>query len=881
MNKQLLKMKYLALSLALLFNLNLNAQTELISDRFLFEADLNYNSAIPSPAEFLGYELGEALTLYAHVEQYIKTVAELSERVDIISYGTTYEGRKLYRLAISSKENISRLEEIRLKNLQIMDPVNYPEVKTGDAPVFMSFSYNIHGNETSSTEAAMQVIYRLASANDAKTLEMLQNAVTIIYPCINADGRDRYVYWYKGSKRAVLGMEPKDLEHYAPFPNGRTNHYWFDLNRDWIWGVHPESRGHSSEYVKWMPHLHTDYHEMGYNSNYFTMPGTTPRNNLLPDDYEALSDTIGQANIEAFNEYKVNYFTREAFDFFYPGYGSSYPSVMGAIGMLVEQGGISGGRAVETEDGYVLTLRQRIYDHYRTSIATLAKAVDQKELFINYSRKANTPSTSKSKTKAYIVKNNGSQYLNDFLQIMKRHDVKVKYFKEDVTHQARDFRDGKTRNVQFHEGDYLVSAKQSKHLFIHSIMARNLSIEDSVMYDMSSWALPLAYNLEAYETEAEINTEVVDLGAWSAYPPEDGLKINDSAYAVTIDWRQRNAPKVLSHLLQKNYRVRVATESFTKDGVEYVPGTIVILVGRNLDKKAKLGEDLEALKKKSYFKYEVHNTGRMDSGLDLASNKVEPIKKPKIAMLVGPPFNTYTSGQIYFLFDQETEYPIERIRTEVLMQTAFPKFGQRYGLADLFDYDVMILPGGGSGLGQILDEKNQLIWKQWMESGGVVVATESAAEFFTKKKSKISNTKLIEAERDTSVEGATLAYDQRETYNGHKNVPGSAVNSSVDTSHPLAFGLDKNLYTLKFGNKSLKPESGFHSVVRYAEDKEALLVAGYMNKENKDLLAGNTSAGFMPVGRGGIVYLLDNSHYRMFWRGPSRMMQNAAFFLHR
>lgn len=870
-------MKYhLLVILSIVFSFSINSQTELLSERFAFESNLDYNTKIPSPEQFLGYELGEELTLYAHVEAYIREVASLSDRIDIVSYGETYEGRKLYRLAISSAENVRNLEAIRTRNLRIMDPVNNPDIDLSGAPVFMSFSYNIHGNETSSTEAAMQVIYRLAAANDEATLNMLENAITIIYPCINADGRDRYVYWYKGSKRAVLGQEARDLEHYAPFPNGRTNHYWFDLNRDWIWGVHPESRGHTGEYIMWMPHLHTDYHEMGYNSNYFTMPGTTPRNKLLPDDYERLSDTIGQANVDAFNEYKVNYFTREAFDFFYPGYGSSYPSVMGAIGMLVEQGGISGGRAIETNDGYVLTLRQRVYDHYRTSIATLAKAAEQKEMFIEYSRKANTPSLGKNKTKAYIIKNNGSQYLSDFLRIMDQHDVKVNTIKSKTSKSVRSYKSGKTESITFDEGDYVVSTNQSKHLFIHSIMARNLSIEDSVMYDMSSWALPLAYNLEAYESPTAIN----DLSELTFQTSEQS-ELDMQAYAVTLDWEQRNAPKALSKLLLKDYRLRLATEQFKKDGKTYAPGTIVLLVGRNLERADNLNSDITSIAESTGVQFDIHNTGRMDDGLDLASNKVRPIHKNKIGMLVGPPFNTYTSGQIYFLFDQESAYPIERIRTEVLEQTDFPKFSQRYGNANLFDYDVMILPGGGSGLKQLLSEKQQKLWRDWIGAGGILIATESAAEFFTKDNSIFSGVELKQAKVDTSYEASTLAYDKRESYRGHKNVPGSAVNSMVDISNPLAFGLEQDLYTLKFGSKSLKPNPNFQSVVRYASDVEDVLVAGYISDENKSLLAGNTSAGFLPIGRGGIVYLLDNTQYRMFWRGPSRMMQNAAFFLHR
>lgn len=865
----------------LIFPFFICSQSELLSDRFMFEENLNYSSNIPSPADFLGYELGEELTLYAHVEQYVQKVASLSDRVQIKEYGETYEGRKLYSLAISSSSNMEDIENIRQNNLKIMDPVKYPSFASfeiiNSAPVFVSFSYNIHGNETSSTEAAMQVLYRLAAANDPETTAMLNNAVVVLYPCINPDGRDRYVYWYKGSKRKVLGKEPRDLEHYAPFPNGRTNHYWFDLNRDWIWGVHPESRGHTKEYLSWMPQLHTDYHEMGYNSNYFTMPGTTPRNKLLPDDYEKLSDTIGQANIDAFNEYKVNYYTRESFDFFYPGYGSSYPSVMGAIGMLVEQGGISGGRAVETNDGYVLTLRQRLYDHYRTSMATLAKAVDQKSMFINYSRNANNPSNSKRNTSAYIIKNNGSPYLEDFQKILSHHGIDYKVLKSDIRKNAKSYRTGNTNSVEFTKGDFIVPTNQNKHLFIHSIMARNLAIEDSVMYDMSSWALPIAYNLEAYETTDIINSN--DLIEVSSSQKSSIPEISEKTYALTIDWNQRNAPKALSLLWNKGYKVRVATESFSKDGKVYNPGTLVILLGRNLGLKDDLISDVTEIISSTGIKIESQITGRMDSGLDLASNKVRPIKKPKVGMLVGPPFNTYTAGQIYFLFDQESAFPIERIRTEVLQQTSFPKFGQRFGLANLYDYDVIILPGGGSGLKRLLGEEEQKVWKEWIQLGGKVIATESAAEFFTKKNSKITNVELITPKKDTSEEASTLNYSERQTYNGHKRIPGSALNSMVDISNPLAFGLNHDLYTLKFGNASIKPSPQLQSVVRYNESVSDLLVAGYSNEENKSLLAGNTSAAFLPMGRGGIVFLLDNTQYRMFWRGPSRMMQNAVMLM--
>lgn len=857
-------------------------QEVLLHPRFEFETNLNYDNTIPSPKDFLGYELGTEFTLYAHMEQYIQKIASLSDRVQINQYGTTYEGRKLYNLVISSKTKIQNIESIRKTNLDIMDPVNHPEINlqeiAKETPVFVSFSYNIHGNEASSTEAAMQVLYRLASANDPETMDILNNAVFIMYPCINADGRDRYVYWYKGTKRSVLGKEPRDMEHYAPFPNGRTNHYWFDLNRDWIWGVHPESRGHTGEYIKWMPQVHTDYHEMGYESNYFTMPGTTPRNKLLPDAYEPLTDTIGKANIEGFNKYKSTYFTREGYDFFYPGYGSSYPSVMGAIGMLVEKAGISAGLAVENQDDYILTLRQRIFDHYTTSFATLKKAVERKDLFLEYGRNASDPSQSKSTTKSYIVKNNGNPYLSDFKNIMQHHGIKINQISKPYEVACKDYRSGNSGNLTLQPGDFIINTNQSKHLFIHSIMARNMAIEDSVMYDMATWSLPIAYNLEAYECGLTIPNNVIDALDKSAEDNNSsGVNEENDIFAATVNWNQRYAPKALAMLWEKGYHVRVAEKEFSVKGQKYAPGTLLILVERNWDKKNSIVEDLNQIANETNIDYDLHNTGRVEDGIDFGSNNFTPLKMPKVGMLVGPPFDTYSAGQIYFLFDQETAFPVERIRTEVLEQTALPKFGSRYGYANLFDYDVIILPDGGNGLKQLLGEEEQKIWKMWLEQGGTIIATESAAEFFTKSNSKIANLEIKSPKRDTSETAIYINYADRRDYYGKKRIPGSAVNSNVDVTHPLAFGIDPSLFTLKFGAEKIIPNSSFQTVVKY-EKEENLLVAGYISDENIKFLSEGVGAGVLGIGRGKIVYLLDNTQYRMFWRGPSRMMQNAVMF---
>jgi len=313
---------------------------ELIQERFAFEPNLSYDQSIPSPAQELGYRLGERFTDYADMLDYFEKLAAASPKISIGTYGETYEKRKLIYLVITSEENQNNLETIRQNNLRLSNPMalggTAAKAITQDHPIIVSYSYNIHGNEASGTEAAMQVAYRLAAAQEEETKELLQNAVFIVMPCINPDGRERFVSYANAMQRQYPGLPQTELIHNEPFPNGRTNHYWFDLNRDWIWLVHPESRGHIGLYQQWMPQVHVDYHEQGHNANYYTSPGTSPSNLLLPDSNVEWMDTFGRANIAAFNEHQINYFTRERFDFFYPGYGSSYPATMGAIGMLTE-----------------------------------------------------------------------------------------------------------------------------------------------------------------------------------------------------------------------------------------------------------------------------------------------------------------------------------------------------------------------------------------------------------------------------------------------------------------------------------------------------------------------------------------------------------------
>jgi hypothetical protein len=871
------------LALLCAWPLFLFSQTELTDQkRFAFDPQLTYDAAVPSPESFLGYLLGEELTLYGDIVQYFEKLAAASPKITLHTYGKTYEGRRLLNVVITSEANQRNLEEIRSRHLRLTDPDAISATEAAQLidkqPVFLSMSYGIHGNETSSSETVMQVAYRLAAAQDEATRNLLDNSVIVLYVCINPDGRDRYVYWYKSMQRNLPATEPNDVEHYEPWPAGRTNHYWFDLNRDWFFMVNQESRAHSTEYQRWMPQMHVDYHEQGYNSNYFTTPGTTPRNLLLPKRYEIFSDTFGRANIREFDKHKISYFTREVFDFFYPGYGSSYPGVLGAVSMLTEQGGIGGGRSIKTEDGYVLTLRQRVWDHYITSMATLLKAGDMRKELLQYSFDVWNHRNSASSVKAYFLPDNPGGYVYDVISMLMAHGVRVERATADVAlPEAINYRSGKTERRTISKGAFVIPANQSRHLFLHSVMERNMAIEDSVMYDVSTWSVPLAFNLEAYASTApfKVATERLD----KAPEQPAGVQKAEAAYAYVIEWKQRHAPRALAALWEKGYRVRAALEPFSDGKNKYGEGTLIVLAGSNLEKADSMAADMAHIAAAAKVVIHGHSTGRMAEGFDLASSKNRPVERPKVALMVDPPFDMYSCGQIYFLFDQETRLPVERIRTSVLRQTALPKFGARYGYADLKDYQVLILPNGGAGLREVFqkDQLDQL--KAWVEAGGVLIAQEGAAPFFTDDRSKFTKVKLLEIKKDSSERALQISYAERNDFNALKNIPGAALNTTVDNTHPLAFGMDKTMYSLKSGALALKPDPDLHTVGRYVPDAAGLLASGYASQENLKHLAGNTFAGVMPMGRGKVVFLVDNPQFRMYWRGPSRMMQNAVMLL--
>ncbi len=833
--------------------------------RFQFDPDLKYRENIPSPSTYLGYELGDEITFYHEAVDYFKKLADLSDRIDIKMEGTTYERRPLIHLIITSGSNQLKLESLRTRHLQIVDPQRFNNTEAvtfqEDDPVVILFGYNIHGDEASSMETCMQLAYRLCAATDAETQELLDKSIIILIPCFNPDGRDRFAFTYRSQQQKQIVTDRNDLEHEGSWPSARTNHYWFDLNRDFMWNVHPETKSVTSIIQHWMPQFMVDYHEMGPDENYFTGPSIEPQNPLIGTERFRFVDSLTNAATRALDDHRIRYATKEIFDQFYPSYSESYAELMGAVTILCEQG-TTQGRAIRTKDDYVRYFRQGIFDHYITSVAFLKKAAEMRGELIRYT--ADFLDTRKTKNKLYVLPDDPNGYLYDVLNMLMHHGVVVhRTAQKNNFKNLRDYNREDLFSKSFDEGTFVIDSRQSRHFLIETLFAKTLELKDTITYDITSWSIPHAYNLEIYQTELPLNVKLDKVEENLQVP--SGLKNSAATYAFIIDWKQRNAPKVLSMLWEKEYKIRSAQRPFVIGGKQFSAGSLVVLTGRNLDKKDKIVPELDSIAKASGVEVYGVNSSRVEKGPDLGSMQyVLPVKRPDAAMLVNWPVHPYNAGELWYLFDRETEFAVSRLNAIDFQ---------------LWDYDVLIIPPVLQGLDKIFTEDKLNSLKLWINEGGILILFGNSIDFFTKEKSKLAEVELMKIPEDSSDNVLYLKYADREKFNAQKNIPGAALVTHLDNTNPVAFGLGDKFYTLKMDQKSLKPTFKMQTVAYYEKDSTELLVSGYASKENLGRLSGKIAVGVVPMNKGKVVFFMDNTQFRMFWRGPSRMVQNAAMLL--
>lgn len=824
------------------------------------------HAQLKNPDDFLGYKLGSRYTPHFKVVEYFKHVAaSLPASVRLEQYGETNEGRPLLLAFIGTPDNIARLEAIRVNNLRLAGIAVDKAAPDAEAPAIIWMSYNVHGNETSSSEAAMLTIFEMLNPENQKTKEWLKNTLVVIDPCINPDGRDRYVNWYNSVVGTNADPQPFVREHSEPWPGGRPNHYYFDLNRDWAWQTQAETQQRMAKYNQWLPQVHVDFHEQGYNAPYFFAPASEPFHDVITPWQREFQTMIGRNNAKYFDEAGWLYYTRERYDLFYPSYGDTYPTFKGAIGMTYEQGGHGrAGTAVINEDGDTLTLWDRLIHHYTTGIATVemtSKNARKVVLeFKNYFDKARTSPT--GDFKAYLVKADEGDRIERLKKLLDRNGIDWAYA-NGVTATGFNYFKSKNENVKSSSGDIVINANQPHSNLINVLFERSSRLSDSITYDITAWSIPFVYGLETYG----LNNYVTATATVKPTKASAGTQAAN-AYAYAVPWTGVHSVQFLSELIKKGIKVRYAEQPFYLKGKLFEKGTLLVTRTSNPSKNISLDKIVQEVSRNVGIQYTSIETGFVDKGFDVGSEKVRIIKAPKIALLAGQNISPLSMGEIWHFFDREIKYPIHVVWVEDLDR------------AVLKEVDILVIPDGNYRL--FLEKSQNESLKDWVLTGGKIIAMESAVAQMARSewgiKLKEADEKKDDKKDDKKPDYSALKkYENRERDNISSNNPGSIFRVELDNSHPLAFGYPDFFYVIKQDDNIYEffKDEGWN--VGYV--KRDNYVTGFTGSRTKEKLKDGLLIGVQSMGRGSVVYIADNPIFRSFWENGKLLFANAVFLV--
>ncbi len=837
------------LFLALFFSFsNAIAQTEL---SYYLPENVNYNENIPTPASIIGHEIGEWHVTHDKLTQYFYELGEFSERVKVEKIGQTYEFRPLLNVIITSKKNHDKLEQLRLQHLQLSDPNQSDDLKIENMPVVVRLGYSVHGNEQSGANASLLVAYHLAAAQGEEIDKLLENCIILIDPSLNPDGLQRFSTWVNEHKSKNMNTDPNGREFGESWPGGRTNHYWFDLNRDWLLAQHPESIARLKAYHDWMPNIQTDHHEMGSDATFFFQPGIPSRKHpLIPETNVTLTEKIGKFHANILDKNQRLYYTKESFDDFYFGKGSTYPDIQGGVGILFEQAS-SRGHLRETENG-TISFPFTIKGQFLTSLSTLEAAETLKTELLDYQRSfykdaVKTGESAKGEAIIFGTKHDPARAIL-LGQVLLRHKIELYEIQKDTEIQGKKF---------YADRSFVVPLNQPQGTLVKAIFERRTSFKDSLFYDVSAWDFDLSYNTglawisgNALSSTKGEQVEILNL--------PDGNVDSKSEYAYLIDWNQYYAPGLLNVLLKNKLIVKVASEPFSDNqGQEYRRGSILIPVGIQGKSSDEVFELLSKYASKYHVKAAAIKSGFSSKGVDLGSNAFINVRQPKIGLLVNRGVSGYEAGEVWHLLDQRYDMFVSLISTDIIERI---KLGR---------YNVLILPGGSySSLNSTAQER----LKEWVKNGGTLIAWKDALRFVSKL--QIADLKFKKAVKDTT---SVIPYSDRSKARGAQVIGGAIFNMEIDETHPLAYGYDqKTIPVFKRGTIALEPaKNTAWNPFKYTQNP---LLSGYVSKENIEKIKGSPAASIATFGEGKVIAFIDDYNFRAYWYGTNRLFINGIFF---
>ncbi len=814
----------------------------------LFILPISLFAQVMSPEQFLGYKVGTKFTRHHQIVSYFNTIASQSDKVKIIPYGTTNEGRPLFVAAIGSSENIKNLEQIRQHNLGLVKGT----VQDLNQPGIVWLSYNVHGNEPASSEAAMLTLFALVDPANNQTKEWLKNTVVMIDPCINPDGRDRYVNWYNNAVGTQYNADPAAREHMEPWPAGRTNHYNFDLNRDWAWQTQVETQQRIPLYQSWYPQVHVDFHEQGYNEPYYFAPAAEPLHDVLTPWQKSFQDQIGKNHAKYFDQNNWLFFTKERFDLLYPSYGDTYPMYNGAIGMTYEQGGISAGLGVIDNSYDTVTLVARATHHFTTSLSTIeVSAANRDQLVGNFKKYFdNSRQGTVSEYKTFIMTAKNASQLEALAGLLKKNNIEYGTLSNPQA-KFRAFDYYTKKEADFSNEGYSLAVNVTQP---HSVLARVLlepvtQVNDSNTYDITAWALPYAYGVHGYASKQAIAIEP----GFNVKAPASAT----SAYGYIIPYHSFASGKALAQLLKNNIKVRYAEKPFTMNGRNFDMGTLLVLKTSNQNNWSEVTKsvcadlNIEAI---------AVNTGYAEKGSDFGSPDIPVINHaPRVALFTGEYIAALSAGEVWSFFEQQLNYPITQLTYTQLSRI------------DLDKYDVIIAPDG-----QYRDLNSKFITDKlqaFVRKGGVLIALENAASTLAANADWGIRVKESAKDDKASVQ-QLLKYADREKESLKSSIPGAIYKTYMDESHPLGFGTNGIYFNLKQDKVLFEPSNSAWNVGSFKKDS---YITGFAGVKAKAALEEGVVIGVKQVGAGKVVYMADDPIFRNFWEGGKLILTNAVF----
>lgn len=788
---------------------------------------------IKSPAEFLGYELGDSFTRHHKVVEYYQQLAAADpDRVVLEKYGETNEGRPLYLVFLGSKNSISNREQIRVNHLKTLVGES-----TEDYSIVW-LSYNVHGNESVSTEASMKTAFELLTEKS----HFLDNTLVIIDPCINPDGRDRYVNWYNQTKNKRIQPDPNSAEHFEPWHSGRTNHYVFDLNRDWVWMTQVESEARLPLYQKWQPQIHVDFHEQGVNQPYYFAPAAEPLHEVITDFQKQFQDEIGRNHAKYFDANGWLYFTKERFDLLYPSYGDTYPTFHGAIGMTYEQGGSGrAGLAIRNSEGNLLTLKDRIEHHFTTGISTVEIASKNGERLQR--EMANFVQEGLDDPKTYILSGN-TDNLKALTQLLDKHQINYGQGKGSLV-SGYDYRSQTQKRIKADENSLIIPAGQTKNKLIQVLLEPRTKLSDSITYDITAWSLPFTYDVNAL-----LSTKKVPYN--NGYSVSSIAAIEKGAFAYVMNYNGFSSLKALAALLDRGMTVRTSYSDFKIAKNSFQAGSSILLAAENPN----LENTLEQISQEFEVSFKAVSTGFVDQGKDFGSPSVTKTKAIKIALLKGNGISSYNFGEWWHFLENDLDYPVSVLDTEYL------------GYYDLDNYDVLIMPDGNY---RGFNDNTLNSIEKWVSDGGKLIAQSGALSVLSRQGN--FNIKLKDTEQPST--DPLLPYELQEREGIKNYITGAVFKTKVDSTHPVAYGYDSNYYGLKLNSEAyeLLPSGNLASFAGNTTP-----IAGFAGSNTLEPLSNSLFIGAENHGRGNVVYFTDNPVFRGFWFGAKRFVANALFF---